>query len=98
VQIVRGGVYFASLPEVGDKAVLVLSWRGVNEGLRSPIVCQVTRRDRERNLPTYVFLPAGEGGLPDDSYALCHEIVTLDVEDFRRQLGVISPTAMINVE
>jgi mRNA interferase MazF len=97
-QILRGGLYYAGFPEVGDRTVLVISWDAINNGMRSPIVCQVTTVERERNLPTYVFLPAGEGGVEQDSYILCHEIVTLDAEDFRREVGVIPPAFLVQVE
>lgn len=99
MELVRGGVYFARLPYVEDpKAVLIVSWNAINAGMRSPIVCQVTRTDRPRTLPTYVFLEAGEGGLPDESYVLCHALTTLEADDFLRQLGEVSPAAMLNVE
>jgi mRNA-degrading endonuclease toxin of MazEF toxin-antitoxin module len=98
VDVVRGGVYYAELPGIGDKTVLVVSWNAINSGLRSPIVCQITTTDRERALPTYVALAAGDGGLREDSYVLCHELVTLDADDFRRQLGVLSPASLLRVE
>lgn len=98
MKIIRGDVYFAALPGAGDKAVLVLSSQPVNDALRSPIVCQVTRTDRPRTLDTHVFLAAGEAGLPDDSHALCHHLVTLDADDFRRRLGTLSAAAMVEVE
>jgi mRNA-degrading endonuclease toxin of MazEF toxin-antitoxin module len=98
MEILRGGIYFAALPGTGDKTVLVLSWDAINAGLRSPIVCQVTTTERERNLPTFVTLPAGAAGLEDDSYILCHELVTLDAEDFRREVGMIPPATLAQVE
>jgi mRNA interferase MazF len=98
VNVVRGGVYYAELPDIGDRTVLVVSWNAINLGLRSPIVCQITTTDRARALPTYVALAAGDGGLREDGYVLCHEIVTLDEDDFRRQLGVLSPPSLLRVE
>jgi mRNA-degrading endonuclease toxin of MazEF toxin-antitoxin module len=98
MEILRGGIYFAALPNVGDKAVLVLSWDAINVGLRSPIVCQVTTRERERSLPTFVPLPAGAAGIEADSYILCHELVTLDAEDFRREVGMVPPAILVQVE
>ena len=83
---------------MGDKTVLVVSWDAINHGMRSPVVCQVTTNDRERNLPTYVPLLAGEGGVESDSYVLCHEIVTIDAEDFRREVGMIPASRLVQVE
>jgi mRNA-degrading endonuclease toxin of MazEF toxin-antitoxin module len=98
MELLRGGIYFAALPGIGDRTVLVLSWDAINAGLRSPIVCQVTTTERERNLPTFVHLPAGQAGIAEDSYILCHELVTLEAEDFRRDVGMIPPSILVQVE
>lgn len=76
----RGHIYLVQLPHVErDKTALVVSSNVVNEFLK-PVVVQVTTTDRIRSLPTFVKLSAGEGGLTSDSYALCHELHTLDDE------------------
>jgi mRNA-degrading endonuclease toxin of MazEF toxin-antitoxin module len=96
-EIVRGGIYYADYG-AGDRTVLVVSWDAINHGMRSPIICQVTKTERERNLPTFVAIPAGEAGLEYDSYVLCHELLTLDLEDFRREVGMLSVPRLIEVE
>jgi len=96
-EVVRGGVYYADYG-AGDRTVLVVSWDAINYGMRSPIICQITKSERERNLPTFVAIPAGEAGLEYDSYVLCHEILTLDVEDFRREVGMLSVPRLLEVE
>jgi mRNA-degrading endonuclease toxin of MazEF toxin-antitoxin module len=96
--IVRGGLYFADFPGAGDKRVLVISWDAINNGMRSPIVCLVTSTPRERSLPTNVPLAAGEVGMEDDSWILCHEIQTLKAEDLRREIAVLPPPLLVQVE
>ena len=75
----RGRIYYSKLPDTGEerKTVLVVSAEAVSEFL-SPIVVQVTSTPRIRVLPSFVELRAGEGGLERNSYALCHEIATVD--------------------
>jgi mRNA interferase MazF len=97
-EIVRGGLYFAGLPGVGDRRVLVVSWNAINAGLRSPIVCLVTSTQRARSLPTSVRVAAGEAGMGEDSWILCHEIATLDGETFRSEIGVLPPPLLVQVE
>ncbi len=97
-EIVRGRLYYAGLPGVGDKPMLVVSWNALNLGMRSPIVCLVTSSSRERSLPTHVAIPAGEAGMDQDSWVLCHEIATLDAEDFRREIGVVPGPLLVQVE
>jgi mRNA-degrading endonuclease toxin of MazEF toxin-antitoxin module len=77
----RGCIYFANLPGVGRKRVLVVSWNAVNAGMW-PVVVRVTSRWRERNIPTYVELEAGEANLPETSWALCHELFTIPANLF----------------
>ena len=96
--IVRGGLYSAAFPRVGDKLVLVVSWDAINRGMRSPIVCLVTSTPRERNLPTNVALPAGTAGNERDSWILCHELATLDAKDIRQELGKIPTPLLVQVE
>jgi mRNA-degrading endonuclease toxin of MazEF toxin-antitoxin module len=97
-EIARGGIYYAALPGVGDKRVCVVSWNAINRGLRSPIVCLVTSLRRERSLPTHVPIPAGEAGMDTDSWVLCHELVTLPGEHFRREIGTLSGPLLAEVE
>ena len=97
-EIVRGGLYFAGLPGVGDKRVLVVSWNAINAGLRSPIVCLITSTQRARSLPTSVRVAAGEAGMGEDSWILCHEIATIDGETFRSEIGVLPPPLLVQVE
>jgi mRNA interferase MazF len=94
----RGGVYFAALPTIGDKPVLVVSWDAVNRGLRQPIVARVTSAARRRTLPTHVELEAGEGGLTEPSVVLCHELVTLREDAIRRQAGTLPLGRLIEVD
>jgi len=97
-EIVRGGIYDAAFPRVGDKLVLVVSWDAINRGLRSPIVCLVTSTARDRTLPTDVPLPAGAAGNDRDCWILCHELTTLDSTDVRRELGRVPPAVLLQVE
>ena len=94
----RGSVYYAHLPEIGDKPVLVVSWDAISNGMDSPIVCLITKTDRVRAFDTHVFVDASDTGLEFDSYILCHELVTLDGDDFRRHVGNVSVGTLLRVE
>lgn len=82
----RGFIYDGFIRDVPDepKPVLVVSANAVNRGMQ-PVVVQVTRTARVRNLPTYVVLEPGEGGVEARSYALCHEIATLEDADIAEE-------------
>lgn len=51
-----------------------------------------------RRSHTAVLLPAGTAGLPRDSYALCHQLTTLDRQKFGEHLGQITDDEMKAVE
>lgn len=78
MSVQRGCIYRARFPTLSaERPALVVSSDLVSQYLK-PVVVQVTSRERVRTLPTFVRLAAGEGGLIRDSFALCHEIHTLD--------------------
>ena len=57
---------------------------------RSLIIVPVsTSQGQARRGPTVVHLPAGAGGLPSASVAICHQVTTLDRGKMREQLGTL---------
>jgi len=83
----RGDVFWAVLQprsgaeQQGRRPVIVVSHNGFNEtpAWRSVMVVPVsTSATQARRGPTAVALPAGSGGLAEDSVALCHQVTTLD--------------------
>ena len=85
----RGGVYYALTVHGGERPVVVVSADALTRALRKPVVCEITTTDRGRSFPTVVPLAAGEGGLDRDSFAVCHEIATIGLEWFRREIGIL---------
>ena len=51
-----------------------------------------------QNLPTCVFVPAGEGGLRQDSVAICHQIRALDKRGLVDPWGSLSMTRVAEIE
>ena len=94
----RGGVYYVKLPDGGEKPGLVVSWNAVNRGLGAAVVARITSRERDRSLPTHVELNPGEAGLPQRSFVLCQDLTTLRESDFGRQVGMVHPGRLLEVE
>lgn len=88
----RGDVYLVDLNPVkgseqaGQRPVLIYQ----NDRLiqvptsRTVVVIPFTTNLKLQRLPSCLFVPAGEGGLRQDSVLLCHQIRVLD------RLGIIS--------
>lgn len=83
----RGTVHWVTLPGIGRRPGLVVSWNGVNLRLGQPVVARITTVARERALDTFVPLRAGEGGLDQASFVLCHDLTTVHVSAVGLRLG-----------
>jgi len=102
----RGEVYWASLAprsgseQQGTRPVIVVSHDGFNEtpGWRSVIVVPVsTSSAQAKRGPTVVPLSVGDGGIPKDSVALCHQVTTLDRSKLTTRLGELSESLLNDV-
>jgi mRNA interferase MazF len=56
-----------------------------------------TTRIRQKLLPSHVLIPAGEGGLTQDSVALCEQIRVMDHGRFLTRLGDLPTPRMQQV-
>jgi mRNA interferase MazF len=77
-------VYLADLNPVkgseqaGRRPVLIYQDDRLIQATRTVIVIPFTTNLKLEKLPSGVLVPAGEGGLRQDSVALCHQIRALD--------------------
>ncbi len=83
--------------QAGVRPVLVVQTDRAN--LHSPhtIVVPFTTRIRHKLLPSHVLVPSGEGGLTQDSIALCEQIRVIEVGRLIARLGQLSPHRMQEV-
>jgi mRNA interferase MazF len=103
----RGEIYWADLvPRSGAeqtrrRPVIVVSHDGFNKtpGWKSIIVVPVwTSTSQASRGPTVVELPFGSTGLQKASFAVCHQVTTLDRAKLTRKAGTLSPEALRSVE
>ncbi len=82
--VTRGEVWRADLSptrgteQAGVRPVLVVQTDRANPHSPHTIVVPFTTRIRQKLLPSHVFVPAGEGGLTQDSVALCEQVRVID--------------------
>jgi mRNA-degrading endonuclease toxin of MazEF toxin-antitoxin module len=86
------------IPGVGDKPALIVSWQPIQEALNAAIVARITSVGKKRALPTAVSLEAGDAGLDQPGYVLCHDLFTIDRDVFRRYSGTLTANRMLEVE
>jgi len=103
----RGEVHWADLVprsgsgQTGRRPVIVISHDGFNQtpGWKSIIVVPIsTSASQGRRAPTVVEIPAGAGGLPKVSLALCHQVTTLDRAKLTKKIGTLPAEVLIEVE
>ena len=103
--MIRGDIYDAALnpivgsEQAGIRPVVIVSRDSLNA--RRPIVVVVpfTSRDRRGILHAgWVPVPAADGGLGQDSLALCEQIRGVDKSRLRRYRGHLSESAMRDIE
>lgn len=101
----RGDVYFADLGPTtgsvqrGTRPVVIVQDDVLNQSsLPTVIGIPFTTQTSRATAATNVLVPAGEGGLSEDSVALCHQIRVLDRRQLRTHLGTLSPETMAVID
>lgn len=100
----RGEVWLADLSptrgteQAGLRPVVIVQTDRANPHSPHTIVLPFTTRIRQRLLPSHVFVPAGEGGLTQDSVALGEQIRAIDNTRLIRQLGTPSAARLREVD
>lgn len=100
----RGDVYLADLDPVkgseqaGRRPVLVFQDDPLISVTLTVIVIPFTSNLAMRKLPTCVFVPVGEGGLRQDSVAICHQLRALDKLGLVEYWGALSARRVAEIE
>jgi mRNA interferase MazF len=103
----RGEVYWADLvprsgsEQNGRRPVILVSDDGFNQtpGWRSIIVVPIsTSAAQSKRGPTVVELSGGSAGLPKVSFAICHQVTTLDRAKLTKRIGALPSELVREVE
>jgi len=103
----RGEVHWADLvprsgsEQTGRRPVIIVSHDGFNQtpGWRSIIIVPMsTSAARGKRGPTVVEIPRGAAGLPRMSFAVCHQVTTLDRAKLTLRIGVLPLEVLREVE
>ena len=103
----RGALYWADLvprsgsEQTGRRPVIVMSHDGFNQtpGWKSIIVVPIsTSSSQGKRGPTVIELSGGTAGLPKTSFAVCHQVTTLDRAKLTKRLGALPAEFLREVE
>lgn len=73
--------------QAGIRPVVILQIDRANAVSPHTIIAPFTTKIRRKLLPSHVFVPAGVGGLSQDSVVLCEQIRVIDKSRIIRVLG-----------
>ena len=100
----RGEIWLADLSpargteQAGTRPVVVVQSDRANPYSPHTIIVPFTTKIRLKLLPSHVLVHAGEGGLTQDSVALCEQIRVADVGRLIRLIGSVPKTRMDEVD
>jgi mRNA interferase MazF len=104
IVISRGEIWFVNLnptrgsEQAGIRPVIVFQANELNKFTNTVLAIPLTTNLRRVPLPTCVFISKGEGGLANDSVALCHQLRVLDKTRLQRKIGTLSQQTLSTIE
>jgi len=103
MQVKRGEIWLANLDptkgseQSGTRPIIIFQENTLSKFTSTVITIPLTTNLRRAALPT-CFLVIGQGGLSQDSVALCHQLRVLDKTRLIKKLGQLDLEAITNLE
>lgn len=100
----RGEIWIATLDptqgseQAGVRPIIIFQNDTISRYTTTVISIPLTTNLRRASLPSSVFIPNGEGGLTQDSVALCHQMRVLDKTRLRNKIGEVNPETLLQLE
>ncbi len=100
----RGDIYLADLnpsrgsEQAGIRPVIIVQHNNIDRFTSTVVVIPLTSNLRRTQIPRTMVIPAGQGGLNQESVALCYQIVVIDRQRLQRQLGTLSSSYLQQLE
>lgn len=103
-QLKRGEVWLAELnptqgsEQAGIRPVIIFQSDIVSQFSTTVIAIPLTTNQRRASLPICLLIRQGDGGLAQDSVALCFQMRVLDKTRLIRKLGQLNPETISQLE
>ena len=100
----RGEIWLADLNPVrgseqaGIRPVLIFQNNTINRFTITVLAIPFTTNLRRASLPSCVRISKNEGGLTNDSVALCHQLRALDKTRLQRKLGTVRQDTLSTID
>jgi mRNA interferase MazF len=100
----RGEIWLANLnpirgsEQAGTRPVLIFQNDAINRFTTTFLSIPLTTNLRRASLPSCLTIPQGEGGLAQESVALCHQLRVLDGTRLLKKLGAVKKETLTAIE
>lgn len=100
----KGDIYVADLgsgtgsEQAGTRPVIIIQSDILNRFTKTVVAIPITTKLKRARIPGCVLLPQEEGGLIQNSVALCYQIRTLSMSRLQNKIGTLSPEVLKQVE
>lgn len=104
MKIERGEIWIATLnptqgsEQSGIRPVIIFQENTISQFTTTIITIPLTTNLRRSSLPSCLLIRHDEGGLKQDSVALCHQLRVLDKTRLCQKLGKLSPDIINHLE
>lgn len=104
MNVKRGDIFYADLSPVvgseqgGVRPVLIVQNDVGNRFSPTVIAAAITSQKGKANLPTHIYLDAGDTGLSKDSVVLLEQVRTLDKHRLKEKMGRLDRQSMNQVD
>jgi mRNA interferase MazF len=104
MKVERGEIWLANLDptkgseQAGTRPIIIFQENTLSKFTSTVITIPLTTNLRRASLPTCLLISSGQGGLNQDSVALCHQLRVLDKTRLIKRLGILDADAIANLE
>jgi mRNA interferase MazF len=104
MKVERGEIWLANLDptkgseQAGTRPIIIFQENTLSKFTSTVITIPLTTNLRRAALPTCLLISSGQGGLNQDSVALCHQLRVLDKTRLIKRLGILDADAIANLE
>lgn len=104
MKVERGEIWLANLDptkgseQAGTRPIIIFQESAIAKFTSTVITIPLTTNLRRAALPTCLLISNGQGGLNQDSVALCHQLRVLDKTRLIKKLGQLDFEAIAKLE
>lgn len=104
MKVERGEIWLANLDptkgseQAGTRPIIIFQENTISKFTSTIITIPLTTNLRRAALPSCLLISIGQGGLNQDSVALCHQLRVLDKTRLIKRLGQLDINAIAGLE